>query len=252
METETLNKTRKRLFAYLCIILTVSVNLTFSIVDYIEGDKLEMLLDILICLIFIAGFIGIKKFNADMLVYRLVLFTLSIGLLYSILIGSGNGTVVYWLFPFPIVFMFFLGKNEGLVFSIFFLIILSVLLINPFSFEIYFYDIDVAIRFIASLIFLTLISFGIQASLERYARILIDKHNNLMEEKDNIEKALKQIKTLRGLIPICSNCKKIRDDKGYWQQVEVYVRDHSNADFTHGICPECFKKLYPGYDYQKE
>ncbi|MBN1626738.1 MAG: hypothetical protein JW944_09465, partial [Deltaproteobacteria bacterium] len=164
MEAEILNKTRKRLFAYLCIVLALSMNLTFSIVDFIEGDRLEMLIDILICLILIAGFIGINKFNADILVYRSVLFLLSAGLLYSISIGSGNGTVVYWLFPFPIVFIFFLGKKEGLIFSLVFLIILSLLLFNPFPFEIYVYDNEVSTRFLAALLFLTVIFYGLEAS----------------------------------------------------------------------------------------
>ncbi|MBN1933702.1 MAG: response regulator [Anaerolineae bacterium] len=62
-----------------------------------------------------------------------------------------------------------------------------------------------------------------------------------------LEEALAQVKTLRGLLPICANCKKVRDDQGYWQDVEVYVRDHSDVDFSHGICPDCFKQLYPEY-----
>ncbi len=57
--------------------------------------------------------------------------------------------------------------------------------------------------------------------------------------------ARNEIKTLKGFLSICSSCKKIRDDKGYWTQIEAYIRDHSEAEFTHGICPECFKKLYP-------
>jgi PAS domain S-box-containing protein len=61
---------------------------------------------------------------------------------------------------------------------------------------------------------------------------------------DELKEALASVKTLRGLIPICASCKKIRDDKGYWSQVEVYVRDHSHAEFSHGICPECMKTLY--------
>ena len=59
--------------------------------------------------------------------------------------------------------------------------------------------------------------------------------------------ALAQVKTLSGLLPICASCKKIRDDNGYWQQVETYIQKHSNADFTHGICPDCIKRLYPEY-----
>ncbi len=57
--------------------------------------------------------------------------------------------------------------------------------------------------------------------------------------------ALAQVKSLSGLLPICSSCKKIRDDSGYWRQIEAYIRDHSEADFTHSICPDCARKLYP-------
>ena len=57
--------------------------------------------------------------------------------------------------------------------------------------------------------------------------------------------ALAEIKTLRGILPMCSSCKKIRDDEGYWNQLEVYIQEHSNAVFSHSFCPECAKKLYP-------
>jgi PAS domain S-box-containing protein len=63
-----------------------------------------------------------------------------------------------------------------------------------------------------------------------------------------LQEALGQVKTLGGLLPICSMCKKIRDDKGYWQQVEGYIQKHTDATFTHGVCPDCFPKLYPDFD----
>lgn len=78
--------------------------------------------------------------------------------------------------------------------------------------------------------------------------------NALLEQKRTIQeltKALAEIKTLSGLLPICSACKKIRDDAGYWTQIEAYIKDHSDADFTHGICPDCAKKLYPDYFRRK-
>lgn len=58
-------------------------------------------------------------------------------------------------------------------------------------------------------------------------------------------RTLNEIRILKGLLPICATCKKIRDDDGYWEQIECYVRDHSEADFSHSICPECAQKLYP-------
>ena len=60
-----------------------------------------------------------------------------------------------------------------------------------------------------------------------------------------------EVKTLSGLLPICAACKKIRDDQGYWNQIETYVKAHSEADFSHSICPECAKRLYPGLDLDK-
>jgi PAS domain S-box-containing protein len=60
-----------------------------------------------------------------------------------------------------------------------------------------------------------------------------------------LQAALAQVKTLSGLLPICANCKKIRDDEGYWHSVEAYVSEHSQARFSHGICPECMAELYP-------
>jgi DNA repair exonuclease SbcCD ATPase subunit len=62
---------------------------------------------------------------------------------------------------------------------------------------------------------------------------------------DNLKKSLTKVRKLSGLLPICASCKKIRDDKGYWNQIEAYIRDHSEAEFSHGICPECSEKLYP-------
>ncbi len=65
------------------------------------------------------------------------------------------------------------------------------------------------------------------------------------------QKLLKEIKVLRGIIPICSYCKKIRDDKGSWEQMEMYIRDHSEAEFSHGICPVCYEKFLKDLDEQK-
>ena len=67
----------------------------------------------------------------------------------------------------------------------------------------------------------------------------------LMEKNSDLEKALREIKQLSGLLPICASCKKIRDDKGYWKQIEAYISENSEAKFSHGICPECATKLYP-------
>lgn len=63
-----------------------------------------------------------------------------------------------------------------------------------------------------------------------------------------LQEALDNIKTLKGLLPICSHCKKIRDDKGYWNSIESYLHEHADAEFTHGICQDCADELYPELD----
>lgn len=77
----------------------------------------------------------------------------------------------------------------------------------------------------------------------------VTERKKAQEEREKLirelREALASVKILSGLLPICSCCKKIRNDEGYWEQIESYIRDRSDADFTHGICPECRKKLYP-------
>ncbi len=69
----------------------------------------------------------------------------------------------------------------------------------------------------------------------------------LLDVNDQLQKALSEVKQLSGFLPICASCKNIRDDKGYWNQIESYIRDHSEAEFSHSICPDCAKKLYPEF-----
>jgi len=79
----------------------------------------------------------------------------------------------------------------------------------------------------------------------------ITERKHAEEERERLvtelQAALSKVKLLSGFLPICSACKKIRNDQGYWEQVEIYIRDHSEAEFSHAICPDCFRELYPGY-----
>ena len=77
--------------------------------------------------------------------------------------------------------------------------------------------------------------------ISRQQKMEKEREGLIAELKD----ALSRVKQLSGLLPICASCKKIRDDGGYWNQIEAYIRDHSEADFSHGICPDCARRLYP-------
>ncbi len=96
----------------------------------------------------------------------------------------------------------------------------------------------------------TLISLGNQKVLQAFIRDISERR---LKEKET-ERLLKRLKdasdeinTLRSILPICSFCKKIRHDKGYWEKVEVYIHKHSQVEITHSICPGCMQKYYPDY-----
>jgi len=90
------------------------------------------------------------------------------------------------------------------------------------------------------------LKIAIEVGIYKYMR---DKEKARYTEE--LEKAIKEIKVLRGLLPICSSCKNIRDNKGYWHRIEVYISKHSEAEFTHGLCQECIERLYPNYKPKK-
>lgn len=84
--------------------------------------------------------------------------------------------------------------------------------------------------------------------IERAIIMALARHGDLMEVlrlNQELKKALSEIRTLRGILPICSFCKKIRDDKGYWNKLEIYFKEHAEVSFSHGYCPECAKIHYP-------
>ena len=95
---------------------------------------------------------------------------------------------------------------------------------------------------ILSLLFIQQREMNIRKKAEEEREVLVRE----------LQKALLEVKQLSGLLPICSHCKKIRDDKGYWNQIEAYIQDHSEAEFSHGICQECAKKYYPDMDIYDE
>jgi len=89
---------------------------------------------------------------------------------------------------------------------------------------------------------------GIPLGMQGIARDITERRKALQERErliSELREALAKVKTLSGMLPICAWCKKIRDDHGYWKQIEVYIEQHSEAEFTHGVCPECAKRIYP-------
>jgi DNA-binding response OmpR family regulator len=91
----------------------------------------------------------------------------------------------------------------------------------------------------------TIARIDIHLKLRKLQKDLEDKNRRLQQ-------ALDEVKKLQGILPICAKCKKIRDDKGDWHQIETYIRKHSEAQFSHGLCKECARELYPGLELDED
>lgn len=150
------------------------------------------------------------------------------------LLGYEMGLSLFYLMP--ITFAAWLGdKRAGLIISTFSLITIAAT--DYWAGKVYpsplveFWNLFVRLGF-----------FVIISLLVSRLRAEFDEHRRLI---DRLEGALREIKQLNGLLPICASCKKIRDDNGGWTQIETYISRHTDAEFTHGICPECAEKLYP-------
>ncbi len=101
------------------------------------------------------------------------------------------------------------------------------------------YEIDEIVSTLIVLV-LGLVFFSIRRLLET-----LQAKRDIEKKNDDLQKALEEVKTLTGVIPICAHCKEIRDDEGSWNQLEQYISEHSTAQFSHGICEKCLKKYYP-------
>ncbi len=249
--TIDLERKRKRFFFSLCCLIIFFVFFVITVVNWLQQDSSELVIDVLVLFIMAGGFIAVKTLDIDTTIYFVIHSLISLLLLYSIFIGAGKEMGILWVFFMPILFFFFFGKRQGLLWAISFLTGVSLIMLFPRIFNGHVYSHETVWRFLITLIAITTFSYGLESSRYFFGKLLEEKNRMLLREKDRLDKALKEIKTLSGLIPICSNCKKIRNDRGYWETVEVYVTNHSDATFSHGICPDCSSILYPWMKHKK-
>jgi len=237
-------KNRRRNFFIPASSFGMILILVFSIIDYIEGDTLEFFIDILMAVILILGAVGIFKFSMDRIVYVIGLNLLNLAMLCNVSIGAGGMVAILWLYIIPLLIFFFLETIESIVSMILFFSGVIILMVYPSLFGTFDYGTELGVRFLISLFFLTIIAYGLESSRHRYSMLLKTSNNELTAHQEKLKMALSEVKTLSGMLPICAQCKKIRDDKGYWNNLEEYIQTHSNASFSHGLCAECSDVLY--------
>ncbi len=165
------------------------------------------------------------------------------------LIGGKDGTAIVWTLLYPSVAVCLSGTKRGFFYSIAFLAaLLGVFLADgSVPFILASYPPSLEIRILAVYITITLLSLIAEELRSRIHRNM--KASSLEKERaiEELHRSMKEIKTLRGILPICLHCKKIRDDDGYWQAVDQYIHSRTEAEFSHALCPDCLKKHYPEY-----
>ena len=232
---------RRRIFLTLAVTVAVPTIVVLDIINFFGFDTGELIADAVAVVVLLANLILVRFLRTGIWLYRLDALLIGSLLLYYMTGDLGDGTSVMWSFAYPLGIFFLLGKREGAVWTTLFFLGAAYLLFTgtsrtgPADFST-----RLQVRFLVTFLISTVLAYSIESLRDRFeeeSRALIGQ----------LELALSEVKTLKGLLPMCANCKKVRDDRGYWKQIESYLRDHTDASFTHSICPECIRDLYPEY-----
>jgi len=232
-DSETRRKTV--IFASCLLVLTPSIYL-FACVNLWTGHWQDNWPPLILatCMLFLLATMRLQP--TITIPFRVIALLALVTLGYELQIGGGDGYAFVWFYCFPMVVFYVAGLREGLFWVAASMLLVAAILLFSSAREIY--GTTASFRFLLTYGIVAVISRGLESSRAHYYR-------ELLAEKNSLEQAVQQIKTLRGMLPICSSCKSIRDDQGYWSQIETYLNDHSEAKLSHGICPACLELLYP-------
>lgn len=191
------------------------------------------------------------------------------GLFLAFLIAYGgvSHSAYVWAFTYPLISLFLLGTKKGSLTTLLLLFCaILIFVLGPYVSPLAKYENSLILRFVPAYLTIYLFAYIMEMLREIVQRRLkdinhdLEKSNRELEEAgkekekliEELKSSFQEIKTLRGILPICANCKKVRNDSGYWERVEEYIHKRSEAQFTHGICPDCMKKLYDDFAPQND
>jgi len=209
----------------------------FAAVNLSLGNMLAVIVELGAGLFGLAIMIYLRKTENLESIQSLLLTDITLIMVFLYATGGIGGTGIFWWYTYPVAAFFITGRRRGwywiagiMVFGAILKAFGGTIGINvPYEFV-------VLRQFGASFLVVSLV-------LQMYEATRDDYEVAIEESIRSLEKASASIRTLKGLVPICSSCKKIRDDKGFWQQLEVYVTEHTEADFSHGMCEDCAAEM---------
>jgi hypothetical protein len=226
----------RRLFLALAMLLALAVLLPYGIIELSTGQLRN-------------GVVDSTAAAATAVLLALLLFTrlsrtllhtgaalIAAVMLYYVWAPQGGGYSVLWAFTYPVGVLFALGRKWGLRWCAGFLVAFTLLVVAGWHAGGNAYGTD-AIDLPVALLVVSVMAYALEFLRERH-------YAEHIRERERLQKALAEVKELSGLLPICARCKRIRDDKGYWSQVEEYIARRTDARFTHSVCPDCGQKIY--------
>ena len=239
--------TNRRVYVALGNILGFIALLFFGLRDLFSGRTFLALVELSAGSLYVVNLLLLRYYRRSKPVFR---FGLIQGiLLFLFLAAFRTGSILpkgtaffssslFWGYIIPLVCFFLLGKKEGAWWNLgYCFAVILLLYAGP---ERYFiqYSPEVKLEFLFLFLIISLLTYMLE-SLRYFSNARLEERNTELAE------ALENVKTLSGLVPICSSCRKIRDDRGYWENLEEYLQSHSDVQFSHGLCDDCLKKEYP-------
>ncbi|MBN2343774.1 MAG: hypothetical protein JXR45_19915 [Deltaproteobacteria bacterium] len=237
----------------LCMVLGIPILLFFGISDLgSERPFVNAAPDFAVALLFMIISLLLRKIQHDLFAIRTSMLAISTLLLLNTFHGVGENASALWIYTLPVFSAFLFSKKEGLMWTLFTAGGAIFIVGGGEAIHAYPYSSSFSFRFATTLILVTILTFTMETLRHKFWRqlqeqkLLVEKKNReLSEQAFALEKALTEIKTLSGLLPICSHCKKIRDDRGYWSDIEHYIISHTDAQLSHSICTTCLKEEFP-------
>jgi hypothetical protein len=245
----------RRRFAFYSVFVALGmpVMIAFAGADFLEGRYLVSCLTLAAGASLLTGWFSLRVGYEDLRVYRGNAMAFGVMVVYMVMVGGDQGSWALWLFAYPPVVIFLLGEWEGGAWAAASFVPVAVLLWIPLpGWHAYSYPPAFKARYATMYVVMTTLILAYEVARRRYRddmraalRKLEADKQLLSQEIEQRERAEAEREMLKGLVPICSHCHRIRDDHGYWSQLEIYMHEHADVEFSHGICPTCLREKYP-------
>lgn len=243
---KSVEEDRHRIFVYISLIGVIPVLGGYGLLFWLEDNKLfDSLINFSLAVSFLVIAVLMKTTTWGRNLYRCGMAGLAFLLVYNVGFGPNGESEALWLLVYPLAAFYLFGAREGLIWISAIIIPSGLMICFAGPLKTNFYPVHFRIALTIAVMITVALSFLFEF-LRSYFYNMLEKKN------EELQMALTEVKTLSGLFPICASCKKIRDDTGYWNQIESYISERSEAKFSHGICPECLEELYPDLDPDDE